>query len=163
MATLYLDHINRSIPCIRDWLDGRWGLLCSHPSDFEDRSLERDRWLQILRHEFSASGVKPIASRCRGGEPDRSWVGSVTGDERRVRLTHHDVIDIPARRLRDALLGVAAKRFVLVVDPALRLRAAWSYGACGAVISPLALLGVINVMRRAAAARDEVDWHCRAA
>jgi hypothetical protein len=163
MATLYLDHINRSIPCLRDWLDGHWGLLCSHPDDFEDRSLESDRWLQILRSEFGASGVKPIACRCSGGEPDRSWVRSVTADERRVRLTHHEVIDIRARRLRDAIVSVAAERFVLVVDPVLRRRAAWRYGPFGAVISPLALLSVINVMRRATTVRDEVGWHCRAA
>src|SRR5579872_315774 len=150
MATLYLDHINRSIPILREWLDGEWGLLLSHPDDFEDHSIERERWLEVIQQEFRASGVKPIVYRHRSGEPDRGWVGRVTGDERRVRLTHSDVIDSAARRLRDVLVEVPAAHFAMMVDPALICRGVLMYQRSLIAISPvgpLDLLGPIAKLR----------------
>jgi hypothetical protein len=157
MATLYLDHINRSLPTLREWLDGNWGLLLSHPSDFEDQSVERDRWLEVLGAQFRASGVKPIAYRCMSGEPDRGWVSTVIDDERRVRLTYSEVIDIPARRLRDQASEVPA-RFAIVVDPSLTSHVVLMYLAGTLLtISPLDLLGSIGKLRREYAAETE-QW-----
>jgi alkyl hydroperoxide reductase subunit AhpC len=161
MATLYLDHVNRSLPTLRQWLDGKWGLLLSHPTDFEDHSLERDRWLEILREEFRASGVKPIACRCADGEPDRGWASTLTEDEQRVRLTHGEVIDIPARRLRDELVEIPTPRFVVVadvvvVDPSLLCHIVLMYqrGMRRIAVSPLDLLGSISNLRRQSARQE---------
>jgi len=162
MATLYLDHIVRSLPTLREWLDGKWGLLLSHPSDFEDRGLERDRWLEILRAEFLTSGVKPIAYRCTSGQPDRGWVGHVTDDERRVRLSYGEVIDLPARRLRDQAMEIPG-RFAIVVDPSLLSHVILMYHpGTPLTISPLDLLASITKLRREYGAVRE-DWPCKAA
>lgn len=150
MATLYLDHVNRSLPTLREWLDGRWGLLLSHPSDFEDHSLERDRWLEILRAIFGASGVKPIAYSGTGGEPDRGWVSSVTEDEQRVRLMHSEVIDIAGRRLRDEIHDIPTARFAAIVDSSLLCHGILTYlhGTCRIAISPFDVLSTIVNLRR---------------
>jgi alkyl hydroperoxide reductase subunit AhpC len=158
MATLYLDHINRSLPTLREWLSGNWGMLLSHPSDFEDQSTERDRWLEIIQNDFRASGVKPIACRHTGGEPDRGWISTVMGDERRVRLTYGDAIDIAARRLRDQVVGVPTTRFAMVVDPSLNCQGVLMYQRCPIGISPLELLGPIAKLRSQPHRQDPICW-----
>ena len=162
MATLYLDHINRSLPTLRQWLDGKWGLVLSHPRDFEDRGLERDRWLEILRATFQAWDVKPIAYQGMSGAPDRGWVAAVTNDERRVRLTYGEEIDIPARRLRDQAIEIPG-RFAIVVDPSLLGHVVLTYRTGTLLrISPLDLLGSIGRLRRQYVAETE-HWSRKAA
>jgi hypothetical protein len=159
MATLYLDHVSRSILSLREWLDGAWGLLLSHPADFEDHSLESDRWLQIVTQEFHTRGVRPIVCRRGGGELDNGWVGRVSRDQGRVRLTHREVADMAARRLRDTILAIPASRFVVVVDPTLTHRRTWIYGTSPptlAAMSPLDLLGTIKAMGHGARPRSSI-------
>jgi hypothetical protein len=152
MATLYINHINRSLMPLREWLNGDWGLVFSHPVDFQDHGVEQDRWLQILRDEFRASGVRPIAYRRDGGEPDRGWVTELMADDRRLLLTAREVIDITARGLREEILRAPGARFVLIVDQSLSSRTLVRYGAGGAAFSPLDLLGLVDVMRGQSAA-----------
>ncbi len=165
MATLYLDHINRSLPTLRKWLDGRWALLLSHPGDFEDHSPESDRWLEILREGFNASGVKPIAYRGTGGEPDRGWVSSVIEDEQRVRLMHSEVIDIAERRLRDQITEIPTARFAVIVDSSLLCHVVLMYqhSRCRIAISPLDLLEPIVNLRRHSSDRQIDYWRRSAA
>lgn len=152
MATLCLGEIDGSAPCLREWLCGDWGLLFSHPSDFEDDSLERDRWLEILREDFRAQGVRPIACRRSAGDRDRGWVGELLDDHRLVRLIGMDpvvgaTIELPPRRLRDDIRCLPA-RFVLIVDESLMRRGVLKYGPGRSSVSPLDLLASINAMRR---------------
>ena len=162
MATLYLEHINQSLPSLREWLDGKWGLLLSHPSDFEEHSLERDRWLEILGVAFRDSAVKPIAFRYESGEPDRSWVGVVSADERRVRLTHSAVIDLCARRLRDQIVEIP-QRFAIALDPSLLSHVLFMYRpGTRLTISPLDLLGSVGRLRHEYIAERE-HWSREAA
>src|SRR5579862_1988480 len=109
MATLCLGSIEHSAPLLSEWMGEDWGLLFSHPMDFQDQSTEFDRWLGILRHEFRAGRVRPLACRRPFGDPDASWVGDLTCDHRLIRLERtdangeptrsQDVVDLAARDL----------------------------------------------------------------
>jgi hypothetical protein len=81
------------------------------------------------------------------GEPDRGWVSVVTNDERRVRLSYSEVIDLPARRLRDQALETPG-RFAMVVDPSLLSHIVLMYRPRTLLtISPLDLLACIAKLR----------------
>lgn len=152
MATLCLGELYCSAPLLREWLDGDWALLFSHPADFEDEGLERDRWLEILRDEFRARGVRPIACRRAAGDADGSWTAELIGDHRLLRLeaaaaTGDSVIDLAARSLREDILGLTP-RFVLIIDGSLQRRGVLKYSAGRTTVSPLDLLASIDAFRR---------------
>jgi hypothetical protein len=137
-------------PTLREWLAGDWGMLFSHPEDFQDRSLEQDRWLTIVREEFHACGVKPLACATRVARRDASWVGAVIADWRTLHIDGA-VADLPARQLR-AEIAALHSRFVLLVDANLRRRAALPYQPGRAQLSPLDLAASVSALRRRAPA-----------
>lgn len=154
MATLCLGDIDCSAPLLRDWLGDDWALLFSHPADFQDQGLERDRWLEILRDEFRARAVRPIACRRSAGDADASWVGELFGDYRLLHLqatsADGDVIDMAARTLRDEILSLPP-RFVLIIDESLQHRGVLKYSAGRGSVSPFDLLASIGALRRRSA------------
>jgi len=157
MATLCLGSIDPSAPLLRDWMGEDWGLLFSHPLDFQDQGTEYDRWLGILRKEFRASRVRPLACRRPLVDADASWVGELTCDHRLIRLESpdasgadtrgEDVIDPAARNLRDVILSQSS-HYVLIIDPALQCRGVLKYSAGRTSVSPLDLLASVDAMRR---------------
>jgi hypothetical protein len=167
MATLGFGEVDCSAPYLREWLCGDWGLLFSHPADFEDDSLERDRWLEILRDDFRAQGVRPIACQRSAGDLDLGWVGELIDDYRLVSLASTNTvtdaaIELPPRRLGEDILGLPA-RFVLIIDESLRRRGVLKYSAGGSSVSPLDLLASIGAMRRQLGADRVVGWLRRVA
>jgi alkyl hydroperoxide reductase subunit AhpC len=166
MATLCLGEIDCSAPILRDWVGENWGLLFSHPLDFQDQGTEFDRWLGILRNEFRASRVQPLACRRPFGDADASWVAELTCDHRLIRLEHsqasdaqgEEVIDGAARSLRDVILSQTS-HFVLIIDPALQCRGVLKYSAGRTSISPLDLLGSVDAMRREPVRPKRRDSH----
>jgi hypothetical protein len=145
-------------PALRAWLDGNWGLLFSHPQDFQERGFESDRWLAVMREEFEGCGVRPLALTGRAGEcarRDLSWVSAMTGDWRVINLqpaipaqaSADEVVDLNARLLQADITQLTA-RFVLIVDAGLRRRGLLRYDAGGTGVSPLDLLASIHAMRR---------------
>jgi hypothetical protein len=154
MATLCLGDIDCSAPLLRDWLGGDWGLLFSHPMDFQDGGMEHDRWLEILRDEFRARSVRPLACRRAAGDADASWVGELIHDHRLVRLhapdaIGEDVIDLAARHL-GAEIARLNSHFALILDSSLQSRGVLKYSAGRTSVSPLDLLGSIDALRRRA-------------
>jgi len=154
MATLCLGAVDGSAPLLRDWLGGDWALLFSHPADFQDQGLERDRWLEILRDEFRVRGVRPVAcsqAAEAGAGADDSWAGELICDYRLLRLqspgADDSVVDLPARNLRADILGLPP-RFVLIIDDALTRRGVLKYSAGRSSVSPLDLLASIDAFRR---------------
>src|SRR5262249_19833053 len=102
---------------------------------------------------------RPIVCRRGGAELDHGWVGHVSGDQGRVRLTHREVADMPARRLRDTILAIPASRFAVAVDPSLTHRRTWIYGTSPptlATMSPLDLLGTIKAMSHGSRPRNSL-------
>jgi alkyl hydroperoxide reductase subunit AhpC len=143
---------------LREWLQGHWAMIFSHPIDFQYQGLEIDRWLAIVREEFHERGVRAFACRREGALLDPIWVSDLLADQRPVSIEPvndtdiPEIVDLPARALRDELLGLST-RFVLIVDEQLRRRGVFKYSTGGAKVSPLDLLASIDAMRRRGAER----------
>ena len=157
MATVMVD--GETGPLLRDWLRGDWALLFSHPVDFQYQGLENDRWLSILREEFGARGVRPLACGREGAprdgaprdgarpgvaEIDAGWASDLTGDRSVLRLSP---VEAASRSLRDDVLSMPP-RFVLIIDGQLVRRGVLKYSAGRSSISPLDLLASIDALRR---------------
>ena len=145
-------------PVLREWLQGDWAMIFSHPSDFQYQGLETDRWLAIVREKFQMRGVRALAYRREGALLDPIWVGELCANHPPVRIEPvievgmPGIVDLPARALRDELLGLST-RFVLIVDEELRRRGVCKYNTAGANVSPLDLLASIDALRRRGAHR----------
>jgi alkyl hydroperoxide reductase subunit AhpC len=147
MATLWVN--GETGPLLREWLQGDWAMLFSHPIDFQYQGLETDRWLSILREEFCAREVRPLACRRSLSDLDASWASDLVEDHSLLRLGGTDVV---ARRLREDLSGLAT-RFVVIVDESLQRRGVLKYSAGRNSVSPLDLLASIDMLRRRSPAR----------
>jgi alkyl hydroperoxide reductase subunit AhpC len=143
---------------LREWLQGNWAMIFSHPVDFQYQGLETDRWLAIVREEFQERGVRALSCSREGAVLDPIWVSDPLVDQRAVSIEPvnetgiPEIVDLPARALRDELLGLST-RFVLIVDEELRRRGIFKYSTGGAKVSPLDLLASIDAMRRRGADR----------
>jgi alkyl hydroperoxide reductase subunit AhpC len=144
-AVRWIDSV-RPVPALRDWLQGQWGMIFSHPEDFQEAGLEQDRWLVVLSQEFRAAGVRPLACQPSTGRTDASWVSALTGDPWYVQL-EGDVADLAARQLRSELDGLGS-RFVLVVDENLRRRGLLPYRRGAGRLSPLDLAASVRALRQ---------------
>jgi hypothetical protein len=139
-------------PPLREWLDGDWALLFSHPGDFQDRGTETDRWLAIVRDEFRVNEVRALSlSRC-GAVTDTRWVAALFGDRRCVPLEAPPAaggpVDLPSRALRADVLALAP-RFVMIIDDTLRRCGVFRYEAYRLQrVCALDLLATIGILRR---------------
>jgi len=157
MATLLINGDTGAL--LHDWLQSDWTILFSHPVDFQYQGLEHDRWLLILREEFGARAVRPLACKQAVTGLERDWVGDLTGDRSLVRL---DPVDQRSRSLREDILSMPA-RFVLIVDQELRRRGVLKYSAGRSNISPLDLLATVDALRRRSQPHREPNTKARAA
>ncbi len=147
MATLWVN--GESGPMLRDWLQGDWAILFSHPIDFQYQGLETDRWLSILREEFCAREVRPLACTRTLTELDAGWASELVEDRSLVRLGGADAA---ARKLREDITTLPP-RFVVIIDETLQRRGVLKYSAGRSNISPLDLLASIDLLRRRTPAR----------
>ncbi len=167
MATLVLAGESRAaadaateMVSLRSWLDEGWTLLFSHPDDFVRCELELERWLSIVQGALITGGVRPLALAKPGGRLDAGWVTQSTGDERAVLIEepaeqrYHDWLDVGARRLLDEIRTMT-QRFVMLVDPMLRVRRTYAYEAPERLPSPLELVRWIGALR---ASPEAPDW-----
>jgi hypothetical protein len=143
-------------PHLRQWLADSWALIFSHPGDFVRCELEMDRWLSVMQHTFVSCRIKPLElPAAPGAAPSGSWVGEAGGDARSVALldpqeTRLTVRDLRAHALQEEITALGRRRFVMIVDDALRSRRTFAYSALAEIPSPLEFAG----WAAAARARD---------
>jgi alkyl hydroperoxide reductase subunit AhpC len=131
---------------LRQWLGADWTILFSHPADFVRCELEMDRWLSVMQRSFAGSRVKPLRLPSEApGASDNSWIDEVSADSSVVRLfapsDHAAALDLQPYALREELSALGRRRFVMIVDAALRTRRTFTYSALAEVRSPLEFLG----------------------
>lgn len=138
---------------LREWLGGHWVILFSHPGDFDQEQLERDRWIRVLERGFSEHAVRPLGLAKYGGNAHAASLGWLDelGEGCAARLStamppedaRHD---FPANTLRAQILHGGA-RFAMIIDSDLRCRRMVSYRAATGLPSPLELLGWAVALR----------------
>jgi hypothetical protein len=132
-------------PSLRTWLRESWAILFSHPDDFVSYDLEMDRWLVITRRAFAERRIQPLALASQTLDRACNWVTHVSGDDRSVLLEdpvrqHFGPVDLQTPVLREAI-EQSDRRFVMIIDSALRIQRTFTYQALSNLPSPLELRG----------------------
>ena len=139
---------------LREWLDGRWAILFSHPDDFIRCGLELDRWLDIVGNAFRQARILPLALSRRTCPIDQGWVSQLSGDDCCVslhqRMNGQSLLDFHSCRLR-ACIERLDQRFAMIIDPAPCQQRTLLYGAAEEPPSPLDLLRLACRLRSAEA------------
>ncbi|HVW67767.1 MAG TPA: hypothetical protein VHB68_02280 [Steroidobacteraceae bacterium] len=139
-------------PSLRNWLreSEDWAILFSHPDDFVRYDLEMDRWLIVTRRAFAERHVRPL-SLTPSHDSERGWVTQVSGDSRTVLLEdparqHFGPVDLQTPVLREEIERVQ-RRFVMIIDNALRKQKLFTYETLSNLPSPLEFLGWAEGLR----------------
>jgi len=142
VATLHFgewtdDGAPRSSVSLREWLEGRWTIVFSHPDDFVRCELEIDRWLGIVGDAFRQARIRPLAVSRSMCPVDAGWVSQLSRDHRVVSLFERgnarSLPDLNASRLR-AFLERMDRRYVAIIDS--RLHARWTLLYTAAELPP---------------------------
>ncbi|MDB6088498.1 MAG: hypothetical protein JWN85_1282 [Gammaproteobacteria bacterium] len=171
MATLLLATRNTSSsalrtmtsPSLRTWLREGWAILFSHPDDFVRYDLEMDRWLVVTQRAFAARRIRAMSLASPAREVDRSWITQVDDDKRTVLLEDparesFGTVDLQAAALREEI-EQPGRRFVMIIDTALRKQKLFTYNDLSNLPSPLEFLGWADALRAKQATAVQTNRH----
>lgn len=138
---------------LREWLAGHWAILFSHPGDFDQEQLGRDRWLAVVSRSFSTHGLRAMAlTRYGYGARGASegWLAELGGGCAAVLSTAPPVpgavLDFRAATLR-AEIARSGPRFAMIIDSGLHCRRTMHYRAAIDLPSPVELAGWAVALR----------------
>jgi hypothetical protein len=138
---------------LREWLAGHWAILFSHPDDFDQEQLERDRWLTLVSRSFSTHGLRAMALDRFGYDArgtSHGWLAELGGGCAAVLSTAPPVegalLDFRASTLR-AEIARSGPRFAMIIDSDLRCQRTMHYRAAVDLPSPIELAGWAVALR----------------
>lgn len=139
-----------SVATLRDWLQGRWALLFSHPDDFASYGFEMDRWIVHVSETFAVARVSALALTGRKARIDNTWVNAIGGSEIAIRSSDahrtNGTMQARERTLISTVISQTA-RFVLIVDESLRPRRTYAYSPLDRLASPIDLAWMAHRLR----------------
>lgn len=138
---------------LSEWLGESWAIVFSHPDDFDQEQLERDRWIRILERSFNQHAVRPLALARHGDDPEASSLGWLAqlGEGCAALLSTASppqgaLFDFRTSTLR-ADIAHSGPRFAMIVDSDLRSRRTIRYGTTTDLPSPIELVGWAVALR----------------
>jgi len=132
---------------LREWLNGRWGVLYSNPEDFAPHPSTPRGFIACLSGEFEHYEVKPLTLGNHSGAAPESWLDVAMDDQSVVVVAgsrEHSVIDLAERALARQLARLKDP-FVMILDTWGRCRSTLSYRP-RRIDRPRTLTDILNVV-----------------
>ena len=142
-------HAELTVATLRDWLQGRWALLFSHPHDFASYGFEMDRWIVHVQETFAAARACALSLASSEGIGN-TWVEEIGGSQIAIRWSDaHRIGGAMQARERTLISTVISQqsRFVLILDESLRPRRTYSYAPSDRHPSPIDLAWMAQRLR----------------
>ena len=127
LATATSPTHERILP-LREWLDGHWAIVMSHPDDFAPRPTTPIGYAHHIADAVLASGVKPIAFEASLEQVKPNWLDHTVNDDAVVVLDRSTdrIVDL-AERMLSTKLATLKHRFVVFLDERGRCRRTMEY------------------------------------
>jgi alkyl hydroperoxide reductase subunit AhpC len=117
-----------------EWLDGKWGVLFSHPADFTPVCTTELGFTAKLKDEFDKRNVKAIALSVDSAESHTKWIGDINSTQN--TLVNFPILadeDRKVSELYDLIHPNASEtltvRSLFVIDPNKKVRLTITYPA----------------------------------
>ena len=113
---------------LREWLQGHWAVVCSHPDDFAPPRGTPEGFVTCIAEGLRTERVKMIGFDCTLEPPPASWLDHAVNDDSIVVLDGEcaTVVDLAEHALA-AKLAALTQPFVVIVDDRGRVRTTLKY------------------------------------
>lgn len=130
---------------LREWLNGRWAAVFSHPEDFAPHPSTPQGFTTCLVDGLIGAGIKPLVFGTMLEQLPESWFDHAVDDDSVVVLKTYDepIMDLAERALATKLQALRGP-FMLLLDERGRCRTTLRYST-GAHHRPRTILDVIEI------------------